>query len=135
MDRITSRGQLWLLILLLANVVATVLHFTDNFIFIDDYPQPDWINVYHVVLYWLIMTLLGIVSYFLYKRGFYSSSYLCSYAYSAMTLVSLGHYLYAPIWELSLKMNAFLLFEIFTAITLAGFTLWLQVSPSAQEET
>lgn len=123
----TKNYRQWLLILLVANVLATVFHFTENFIFIKNYPQPNWINAYHVIIFWVIMTSLGVVGYFLYKRRFSFLSYLCLYTYCAMTIVSLGHYLYAPIWDLSLKMNAFLICEMLTAITLAGFTFWLQV--------
>lgn len=128
----TGNSCQWLLILLIANIVAMILHFTDNFIFLDSYPQPDGIKAEGVILYWIIMTVVGVVGYFLYRRLYYSSC-LCLYAYSAMTIVSVGHYFYAPVWKLSLKMNAFLV-EIFTALALAGFTFWLQLFPSFNQK-
>lgn len=46
--------------------------------------------------------------------------------YSLLSQLTLGHYLIAPIWDLSLKMNSLILIESFVAIPLLLFTLWSQ---------
>ncbi|WP_225896446.1 hypothetical protein [Amazonocrinis nigriterrae] len=38
------KHQRLLKILLIASIISTAIHFTDNYLFIEQYPQPDWIT-------------------------------------------------------------------------------------------
>ena len=88
-----DRQQL-LKILLLISVVITAVHFTDNFIYFEHYPQPDWITRPGVYRSWIIWTVFGIAGYWLYKNQRFWLSYLCLAIYSTCGLSSLGHYLF-----------------------------------------
>jgi hypothetical protein len=38
------KRQLVLKILLVACIISTAIHFTDNYLYIEKYPQPNWIT-------------------------------------------------------------------------------------------
>lgn len=38
------KRQIVLKILLIACIISTAIHFTDNYLYIEKYPQPDWIT-------------------------------------------------------------------------------------------
>lgn len=113
-----------LLILLATNIVATILHYTDNFIAFEKYPAPAWLHPEGVYIAWLILTPLAIAGYFLYTKGAFWFSYLCLWAYSVTSVGGLLHYQFAPIWEFSWKMNALIWFEALAGFALISFTLW-----------
>jgi hypothetical protein len=81
----------------MASVVLTLFHFTDNFINIDTYPkagwQPGWFDVV-VVVAWLAFSAVGVAGYRLYRRGDYAKAHplLLFYAYAGLS--SLGHFAY-----------------------------------------
>ena len=81
----------------LASIVLTLFHFTDNFLNIDTYPaagwQPEWFDVV-VVVAWFAFSAAGIAGYLLYKRGERSKAHplLLFYAYAGLS--SLGHFIY-----------------------------------------
>ena len=54
------------------------------------------------------------------------AAFACLYLYAAMGLLVLGHYLIAPPWKVSLKINLFIMAEAIAALLLGMFTTWLQ---------
>jgi hypothetical protein len=38
------KRQLVLKIILITCIISTAIHFTDNYLYIEKYPQPDWIT-------------------------------------------------------------------------------------------
>jgi hypothetical protein len=60
MNTENNQHQTWLLILLAMNIFASILHYTDNFIFFDNYPAPNWMNTHSVYIAWLILTPFGL---------------------------------------------------------------------------
>jgi len=65
---IEIKPQLLLKILLIVSIISTSIHFTDNYLFIDQYPQPAWITAPSIYQSWLILTAVGIAGYWLYKE-------------------------------------------------------------------
>ncbi|WP_206602933.1 DUF6010 family protein [Leptolyngbya ohadii] len=120
----TSKRQLLLKILLTACVVSTAIHFIDNYLYIEQYPQPDWITPSSVYVSWIGWTMVGIVGYWLYKNQRFWLAYLCLVFYSFCGLDSLGHYLYGGMSEFSPKMHFFILTDGVVGFALLGFTLW-----------
>jgi hypothetical protein len=114
------------LIILGANVVTSVVHYVDNIVFFRHYPEPAWLNPHLVDMAWFVMTPFGVAGYLLYQRGRRAAAFACLYLYAAMGLLVLGHYLIAPPWEVSLKINLFIMAEAVAALLLAVFTAWLQ---------
>lgn len=52
------KSQDWLLALLIINLVSTFVHHTDNFVFFNLYPAPDWMNMHHICIAWLILSFI-----------------------------------------------------------------------------
>src|SRR3954451_24211878 len=89
-----------------ASVVLTLFHFTDNAIFIDDYPkagwQPGWF-VWVVALSWPAFTAIGVLGYRWYRDGVYSKAHPALIVYSYTGLVSLGHFAYGSPSDLTTR--------------------------------
>jgi hypothetical protein len=76
-----------------ASIVLTAFHFTDNYVSIETYPQPDWITGAVVLVSWPAFTALGVIGYVLYRQGRIATAnpFLVAYAYAGLS--SLGHFL------------------------------------------
>ena len=122
-----SSARKWLLVLLVVNVGASILHYVDNIVFFHAYPEPLWMNPRIIDAFWFVMTPFAVLGYLLFRKGRHLSSYLCLYLYAAMSLLVLGHYRYGSMGELSLKINLFILIETIAAMALIVYTLWLQL--------
>lgn len=120
-----------LLAFLAANLATSILHYVDNVIDFEHYPEPTWLAPHLVDLAWFAMTPFGIAGYFLARQRRWAPAFACLYLYSAMNLLVLGHYLIAPPWEISFKINLFIIAEAATALVLGAFTAWLQFGGKA----
>lgn len=109
---------------LLAGVVLTTVHYTDNYLYFDEYPQPESLRRWQVYAAWLVLTSVGIAGYRLYERGRTSAAYVCLVVYSYTGLSSLGHYLYGALDEFSLKQHAFILVDGVTGAAVLAFVAW-----------
>lgn len=111
-------------ILLTVCIISTAIHFTDNYIYIDQYPQPDVITPSSIYISWIVWTIIGITGYWLYKSQKFWFAYLCLVIYSFCGLDSLGHYLYGAMSEFSIKMHFFILTDELAGLAILGFTIW-----------
>jgi len=118
------KRQNLLKILLIASIVSTAIHFTDNYLYIEHYPQPDWITPASIVRSWIIWTVTGIAGYWLYKNQRFWLSYPCLVYYSFCGLSSLAHYLFGSMAEFSAKMHLFIATDALTGLAILVFTLW-----------
>jgi hypothetical protein len=118
------KRQLLLKILVLTCVVSTAIHFTDNYLYIEQYPEPDWITPPSVYISWTIGTIIGIVGYWLYANKRFWLSYGCLVLYSFLGLDSLGHYLFGAMSEFTPKMHFFIVTDGIAGLAILGFTLW-----------
>lgn len=123
MKRLT--GLKWLL---LANVVGSILHYVHNLVFFEHYPEPSWINRSVVDAFWFFMTPLAWVGYRLIQHDRVRSGTGVLVGYAACNLLSLGHYLYAPMHEIEPVIHAFILLEAGLAVALVGY-LWVATEP------
>ncbi|MDM9381849.1 hypothetical protein QUB80_14185 [Chlorogloeopsis sp. ULAP01] len=120
-----KKGQIFLVPLLITNVVITISHYTDNAIFIDRYPAPEWISYsYRVYMAWIILTLIGVVGYLLYRKGILRIAYLFLGIYSLTGLFSPGHYFYGEMSKFSLKMHTLIWFDFIAGLSIIGFITW-----------
>ena len=123
MDSKTTRLRL-LKILLIVSIVATFIHFTDNYLYFERYPQPAWITRPGVYRSWIIWTVFAIAGYALYRNGRFWISHLCLTIYSFCGITSLGHYLYGSMFEFSPKMHFFILTDGAAGLAILGFIVW-----------
>ncbi|HEX2030796.1 MAG TPA: hypothetical protein VHL78_05270 [Actinomycetota bacterium] len=114
--------------LLAASILVTAIHFADNAIFIEDYPQPDYITVPLIVATWIGWTAAAIGAYVLYRRderSWVAHALLLVYAYAGLS--TLGHYLYGSPSELPLWRNVSIVADGVAGFSILAFTLWSAV--------
>lgn len=113
-----------LLAIIISNIIITSLHYTDNALFVDVYPQPEWITTSGVFTTWGIMTVIALISYWLYLRKNYWLSYLALIIYSTTGLSSPTHYLYGTMIEFSTKMHFLIWSDFIVGVLVIGFIIW-----------
>ena len=119
-----QQSKTWLRTVLIFNIVITSIHYTDNAIFVHDYPEPEWITTSGVFITWIIMTLIGIIGYWVYGKQNYWLSYLLLGMYAGTGLSSSAHYLYGELSQFSLKMHAFIWMDIIAGLSVVAFLTW-----------
>ncbi|MDJ0717526.1 MAG: hypothetical protein QNJ54_25445 [Prochloraceae cyanobacterium] len=119
-----KNSQIILLLLVLFNIVSTTLHYTDNAIFVDRYPEPDWITTAGVFATLIFMTPFGLLGYWLYGRGLFWLSYLCLGFYSITSISSPAHYFYPMVTSMSVKMHLLIWCDAIAGLSLIGFIFW-----------
>ncbi|WP_425397514.1 hypothetical protein [Aeoliella sp.] len=110
-----------LLALVVVNVLASILHYVDNICYFSEYPEPTWLNPCIIDLFWFVMTPFAVFGYWYYKQNWFTLSRVTLAAYSVMSLLVLGHYLIAPPWQVSFRINLFILIEAVAALVLLGY--------------
>jgi hypothetical protein len=116
--------QRTLLTIVIFNLVSTWLHYSDNAIFLSQYPGPEWFTPIGVWATVIVMTPIGLCGYWLYTKGSFLISYLFLGAYSITSVSSPGHYLYSMIMPMSLKMHGLIWLDALSGLSLIGFLLW-----------
>lgn len=111
-----------LLCLVIANIIASILHYVDNVMHFEHYPEPDWLNAQLVDLFWFFMTPFAIVGLYLVKRHRFNFALWLLIAYALMGLLVLGHYNYAPFFDISFKIHLFIWLEAILAGILLIYT-------------
>ena len=119
-----KNSQIVLLILVVFNIISTTLHYTDNALFVDQHPEPEWFTTTGVFATLILMTPFGVLGYWLYSRGLFWLSYLCLGFYSITSISSPGHYLYPMVNSMSLKMHLLIWCDAIAGLSLIGFIIW-----------
>ena len=68
--------------------------------------------------FWFVMTPLALAGWIAIKRGHPASGLLLLLAYAGCNLLSLGHYMYAPLHAIGARIHALILLEALLALTL-----------------
>jgi hypothetical protein len=82
--------------ILVFSIVSTALHYTHNFVNVDQYPggfPGDTAVQALIVLLWPAVTLVGLYGYRLYREERYYPAHVCLAVYSLLGLTTLGHFL------------------------------------------
>ena len=119
-----KQNKTWLLAVLIFSIASTSIHYTDNAIFIRQYPEPEWITTSGVFISWGVMTSIAIMSYLLYSKQYYWLSYLFLGIYSVTGLSSPTHYLYGALSQFSVKMHAFIWTDAIAGLAVIAFGIW-----------
>ena len=108
-----------------ASIVVTALHYTDNYISIEEYPQPDWIHPETIYITWSLLTLIGIAGYMLFRAGRFvpAGLYLLVYSYTGTS--SLGHYQYGGSGDFTTKMHLLIWSDALVGFLVAACALWI----------
>ena len=106
---------------MIANIAATIIHYTDNLLFLEEYPEPEWIRPHLIDGFWFFMTPFAIAGYLAMRNNALWTGSLLLCAYVLMSLLVLGHYLYAPFLSISPKIHVFVLLEAAMALLLLSY--------------
>jgi len=123
-----SRRTRLLLVLLVAEIVSTAVHYGDNWLEIGDYPGSDKLpGAASVPIAWFLLTAVGLIGYHLYKTEFSRRAHLLLVIYSATGISSLAHFIYGapehPIQIVSVG------FDGLTGFAMLTFAIWSYANP------
>jgi hypothetical protein len=94
----TQRNLTALRWILAAGIVSTGIHYAHNFVMVDHYPGPHGLMYtltrVAIVVSWPLLTAIGVVGYRRYAAGRVREARACLRAYSALGIVTIGHFLY-----------------------------------------
>lgn len=111
------------LALLALTLLASALHFADNVLYFEQYPEPAWLSPPVVGALWLPLAWLAVRAVRCARRGEWERTYLLSHGFISGNLLSLGHYLFAAPWEISARINAAIALQVGMALVLLAETL------------
>lgn len=121
-----TRVVLWLLGVAF---VVSVVHYTDNYVNYDDYPQPGpgdlpAPSATLVGLGWFLFTAFGAIGLWLWFRGRFTAAAWALTAYSISGLIGFGHYATPGATDMVWWRQAHVVADILCGIAILGFTLW-----------
>lgn len=119
-----EQSKTWLLAVLIFSIVITSIHYTDNAIFVRQYPEPEWFTTSGVFITWVVMTLIGLTGYWLYSKQYFWFAYFLLSAYVGTGLSSPAHYFYGEMAEFSLKMHILIWTDVVAGLSVVAFLVW-----------
>lgn len=121
-----------LMILFVITIITSILHYVDNVLFFEHYPEPTWLNAKLVDMFWFVMTPVAGLAMWWFKQQKNQRALLATFVYVAMNILVLGHYRYQPFHHISLKIHLFIWLEAIAAFALAlyasGYVLFQNTS-------
>ncbi|HAA27324.1 MAG TPA: hypothetical protein DCE56_06135 [Cyanobacteria bacterium UBA8553] len=121
---LSKRPQQVLLAIVAVNFISTWLHYTDNALFLNQYPGPEWFTPIGILATVIVMTPIGLLGYWLYIRRSFWLSYLVLGVYSITSVSSPGHYLFPMVAPMSFKMHSLIWLDAVSGLSLIGFLVW-----------
>ena len=131
----SARGLPALKWILAFGIASTGLHFTHNFVEIDQYPDDlvsgEVVRV-AILVAWPLFTVLALFAYRLYARGSHSLAHGALLSYSFFCLTTLGHFLdgtpdIAPFWFATIFTDAL------AGMAVLAFVAWSVRAPVAAQ--
>lgn len=120
------RGLRTLRILLVSTVALSLVHFADNYVSFDLYPQEGaviGVSRDAVWISWLVFVAFGIAGYRLYRGGRFQAASLCLGVFSVSGLISLGHYPAQGMSELAWWRHASIWIDIILGAMVLAFAV------------
>ena len=117
-----------LAIFLLAYGAASLFHYANNAEFLIEYPNmPVWLSPARIYAAWLGVTAVGLVGFFLIRRGYQLTGLAVLGIYGALGIDGLGHYTIAPLSAHTFTMNLTIWLEAATAVLLLAAVVSLML--------
>jgi hypothetical protein len=108
-------------------VLVSIVHYTDNYVNYDDYPQPTSgpaPSQSLVLAAWFPFTAAGLAGYVLFRRSASNLALLLLAAYSGSGLVGIGHYLVPGATSMPWWRQAHVCLDIACGIAVIAFAMW-----------
>jgi hypothetical protein len=112
--------------LLAFSIVSTGLHFTHNFIQVDEYPGgpvSDTATQIAILVSWPLFTAIGLFGYRLYAQQRYSPAHVCLASYSVLGLITPAHFLSGNP-DIPLLFYVTIFTDGLAGASILGFTIW-----------
>jgi hypothetical protein len=114
------------------SIVSTGLHYTHNFVAIDDYPQSslvsDGATQVAILISWPLLTAIGLLGYRLYSQGRLRPAHAALVAYSFTGLITLGHFL-DGVPDIPAFFFATIFTDFLAGVAMLAFVAWSARSP------
>jgi Na+/proline symporter len=117
-----------LAIVLAVAVAISVIHYVDNVVNYDDYPQPTSGSAPSqtlVAISWFGFTAFALGAYLLLVRGRALAAAICLAIYAGSGLVGLGHYTVDGATEMVWWRQAHVVADILCGVAVLAFAAWL----------
>jgi NO-binding membrane sensor protein with MHYT domain len=130
MDSPRSRPTRVLLGLLGLAFAVSVVHYTDNYVNYDDYPQPgpDDLPAPSATVIgaaWFVFTAFGVLALRLWFRGRNTGAAIALTGYSVSGLIGLGHYAVPGATGMVWWRQTHVVADILCGVAILGFALWV----------
>lgn len=121
-----DRSIVTLRVILVATVLSSVVHYTDNYVRFDRYPQDEPALVTRPLIWqsWIVFTVFAVAGYVFYRRGQRRRAAVCLAVYSVSGLVSPLHYLSGALSEFDALQHAFILTDGACGLAVLAFAVW-----------
>jgi hypothetical protein len=117
-----------LTVILAVAVVVSIVHYTDNYVNFDDYPQSTASRSVSspagVLVAWFAFTAAGLAGYLLFRRGPSTLALALLAVYSGSGLVGIGHYTVPGATSMPWWRQAHVCFDIASGIAMFSFVIW-----------
>ena len=123
-----ERGVPVLTVLLLLAIPLSVVHYTDNYLAFDLYPESSLFGIEltkdMVWAGWVVYTAGGLMGYLFYRRGEVGTACALLAFYSISGLISIGHYAEPGMSELAWWRHLFIWIDITLGAAVLLFAVW-----------
>ena len=122
-----SRAVKILTVVLAVAVASSIVHYTDNYLAFDRFPQSETgptITDDTIWIAWILFTAFGVAGYLLYHRGRIRPGSGLLAIYSLSGLIGIGHYSAPGMSELAWWRHAHIGVDILCGVAVPAFAAW-----------
>jgi hypothetical protein len=105
------------------SIVSTAVHYTHNFVEMDQYPGGGTAVKVAILLSWPVLTAIGLYGYRLYARGRFHEAHVCLLLYAPLGLLTPAHFLYGEP-DIPRFFYATLFTDALAGLAVVGFVVW-----------
>lgn len=124
----TEPAHAVLVALLGAALLVSIVHYTDNYLGYEHYPQlasgPNP-SPSVILAAWFVFTAFGIAGYLLFRRDRMRAAAACLAVYSVSGLIGFGHYAVPGVGHLAWWRHAHILADVACGVAVLAFAVWL----------
>ena len=131
--RPVDRATRALRVLLVAAIVESFIHYTDNTLRYDDYTASNpsligsLVTRWMIPISWVLFTAAAVVGYRRFRQGRWPQAAAWIGAYSASGLISVFHYVDISPSDLSAFQNTFVFLDVILGALVLAFAVWTSV--------
>ena len=122
-----ERAQRLLNVVFFTAVASSIVHYTDNYLAFERFPQSDsgpQITKDSVWIAWIAFTAFGVAGWLLYRRGRIALASALLAVYSLSGLIGIGHYTASGMSELAWWRHVHIWVDILCGVAVLAFAIW-----------